>query len=277
MVSGVPDYDTDAYRHLQYSHATTGFSPLDILDYVHGPLMFKPGGPIPSSGKHHMSTNYCSVNFILLGLVLAHRAGARSWDAYDQGEILPPALRQRVRFASLDDQCNITSPVHGYDRQSYAARAGPFDVSSINCLGGWTAGNVIMDAQAAADWSYALYGPESTVIPADAVQQMVNASVNGSYGLALFNFDNRWANGTRGAAYGHLGDTYGYTSTIAYFPAEKVAMSVATNLEMGQSMPSEVNCLAYNRILDAIDGRLVPRKCTYASQSYYGGRCECEQ
>ena len=54
-------------------------------------------------------------------------------------------------------------------------------------------------------------------------------------------------------------------------------MSVATNLEMGQSMPSEVNCLAYNRILDAIDGRLVPRKCTYASQSYYGGRCECEQ
>ena len=142
MVSGVPDYDTDAYRHLQYTHASTGFSPLDILDYVHAPLMFQPGGPVPSGGSHHSNFNYCSVNFILLGLVLAERTGASSWDAYDQGEILPLALRERVHFASLTDLCgNVTAPVHGYDRQSYATSQGkhPFDVSSINCLAGWTA------------------------------------------------------------------------------------------------------------------------------------------
>ena len=280
MVSGVPDYDTDAYRHLQYTHASTGFSPLDILDYVHAPLMFQPGGPVPSGGSHHSSTNYCSVNFILLGLVLAEKTGASSWDAYDQGEILPLPLRERVHFASLTDLCgNVTAPVHGYDRQSYATSEGkqPFDVSSINCLAGWTAGNVIMDAQAAADWTFALYGPDEEVIPASAVQQMVNASLNGSYGLALFNFDKRWTNGTRATSYGHLGDTYGFTSIIAYFPSDKVGMAVATNLEQGQTMPSETVCLAINRVLDDIDGRLVPRKCVYASSSYYGGACQCEE
>ena len=106
---------------------------------------------------------------------------------------------------------------------------------------------------------------------------MVNASLNGSYGLALFNFDKRWTNGTRATSYGHLGDTYGFTSIIAYFPSDKVGMAVATNLEQGQSMPSETVCLAINRVLDDIDGRLVPRKCVYASSSYYGGACQCEE
>ena len=59
-------------------------------------------------------------------------------------------------------------------------------------------------------------------------------------GLATFNFDGRYANGTAGNAYGHLGDTYGFTSTISYFPEPNVALAVATNLEEGQSGPSEV-------------------------------------
>ena len=206
MTSGVPDYDTDAYRHLQYSHPTVGFSPLDILDYVHGPLMFKPGGPIPSPGGHHhhgSGMNYCSVNFILLGLVLANAAGSGSWAAYDQSSILPPTLRKTVTFAGADTQCSITNPVHGIDRQSVAA---PFDVSSINCLGGWTAGNVIMDATAAANWTMALFGPDAEVLPASALKQMLPTPAQ-HYGLAMFNFDQRYANGTAGEAYGHLGDT----------------------------------------------------------------------
>ena len=53
MTSGVEDYDTEAYRHLQYSHAAVDFSPLNLLNYVHGPLMFKPGGPVPPRPGHH--------------------------------------------------------------------------------------------------------------------------------------------------------------------------------------------------------------------------------
>jgi hypothetical protein len=33
--------------------------------------------------------------------------------------------------------------------------------------------------------------------------------------------------------------------------------------------------LALLRLED--DGRLVPRKCVYASSSYYGGACQCEE
>jgi len=56
MVSGVKDYDTDAYRHLQYSHAAVDYGPLDLLDIVHTPLMFAPGGPVPSRGHHGWNT-----------------------------------------------------------------------------------------------------------------------------------------------------------------------------------------------------------------------------
>jgi CubicO group peptidase (beta-lactamase class C family) len=306
MLSGIPDYDTarhltrtshpptpappasssqhaslasqDAFRHLQYSHPATGFSPLDLFDYVHGPLYFKPGGPVPAQSRHHGSTNYCSINCTLLGLVLAHFAGAASWEEFDQSAILPAALRPSVRFAGLDDLCSVTAPVHGLDKQSYAASPDkPFDVSSINCLGGWTAGNVVMSAPTTADWTMALFSGE--VIPPAQVETM-KPNATQHYGLALFNFAGRYANGTQGEAYGHLGDTYGFTSTATWFPAAAsgvdggLALAVATNLEEGQSAPSEVNCLAYNRILDEQQGR-APRTCVYESHSYYGGGCQC--
>ena len=95
------------------------------------------------------------------------------------------------------------------------------------------------------------------------------------YGLATFGFSGRYANGTDGEAYGHLGDTYGFTSTITYFPQRNVAISVATNLEQGQIMPSIVNCLSYNRLLDELNGRDAPRACTYVSESYYNFGCRC--
>ena len=70
--------------------------------------------------------------------------------------------------------------------------------------------------------------------------------------------------------------TDGFTSAITYFPHANVAMAVATNLEEGQGAPSEVHCLAYNRILDALQGVDPPRQCRYVSGSYYGGGCQCD-
>jgi len=282
MNSGVPDYDTDAYRHLQYSHPSIGFSPLDILDFVHGPLMFRPGGPIPDTRHHHFheDKNYCSVNFILLGLVLA-RFQQVPWTKLDQTAILPPALRGRVRFGDQASACGrYTGRLHGYDRGSYAAAAaaGAYDVSDVNCFGGWTAGNVMMSSEAAADWALALYGPSSEVIPRKAVQQMLPGPNESFYGLATFNLTGRYANGTKGRAWGHLGDTYGFTSIISYFPWANSSIAVATNAESyTQSAPMEVMCLAYNRVLDQLHGRATPRQCAYVPGSYYGGGCQCSE
>jgi hypothetical protein len=93
MVSGVTDYDTNAFRHLQFAHPKVDFSPLDLLDYVHAPLMFPPGGTV------NMTLNYCSINYILLGLIAAHLDGVHDWRAWNSvGR--PTALGQRraVRF-----------------------------------------------------------------------------------------------------------------------------------------------------------------------------------
>mmetsp|Transcript_4929 Transcript_4929/g.8300 ORF Transcript_4929/g.8300 Transcript_4929/m.8300 type:complete len:433 (+) Transcript_4929:204-1502(+) len=281
MNSGVTDYDTDAYRHLQYSHPMVGFSPLDILDFVHGPLMFEPGGPVPARPSHHhhfhLDKSYCSVNFILLGLVLSNFQQV-PWEELDQRAVLPPALRRSVNFTDQKSLCSrYTGRLHAFDRASYAAASAPVDVSDVNCFGGWTAGNVMMSAKAAADWTLALYGPHAEVIPREFVQQMVPGPNESFYGLATFNLTGHYANGTQGQAWGHLGDTYGFTSVVAYFPWANVSIAVATNVESyQQSAPSAVTCLAYNRVLDDLAHRS-PRRCAYVPGSYYGGGCQCSK
>lgn len=205
MRSGIRDFDTAAFRHLQYEHPEVDFSPLDLLDISHGPLMFRPGGPVPTHGEPHphmhMNFNYCSLNFVLLGIILAHFRSNGSWAKVDQSAILPPRVRG-ARFPQRQP-CAKYTQVHGYDEASNYA---PFDVSSVSCAGGWTAGNLVASAAAAANWTYALYGTDE-VLPERFVAMMVPSADEPIYGLATFNFSGRYANGTEGLAWGHLGDT----------------------------------------------------------------------
>ena len=70
MKSGISvSIDADGYRHLQYHHPEADFSPFDILDIAHGPMNYPAGGPITNYWERgiHMDTNYCDVNFVLLG------------------------------------------------------------------------------------------------------------------------------------------------------------------------------------------------------------------
>jgi CubicO group peptidase (beta-lactamase class C family) len=197
MVSGVTDYDTNAFRHLQFAHPKVDFSPLDLLDYVHAPLMFPPGGTV------NMTLNYCSINYILLGLIAAHLDGVHDWRAWNQSAVLPRSV-SGVRFVSNGTCGKYTAPLQAYDRTDVQ----PIDVSSISCLGGWSAGNVVMSAPSAANWTYALYGAASEVLPPKTVAQMLpNRSKGDTYGLATFDFTGQYANGTNGVAHGHLGDT----------------------------------------------------------------------
>jgi D-alanyl-D-alanine carboxypeptidase len=275
MRSGIRDSDTAAFRHTQYTHPNVDFSPLDLLDISHGPLMFKPGGPVPSHGGHHphmhMNFNYCSINFVLLGLVLAHFSGSKTWAEYDQSSILPRSTHGSVRFPQ-SGPCSQYTNVHGYDEASNYA---PFDVSPISCLAGWTAGNVVMPVQAAANWTYSLYATEE-VLPSKYVAMMVPGPHQEIYGLATFNFSGRYANGTEGRAWGHLGDTYGFTSIIAYFPNISMGLAVATNVEGSeQTAPREVLCVVYNRLLDWVRGRSEARTCRYIHVSFYLSGCQC--
>ena len=76
-------------------------------------------------------------------------------------------------------------------------------------------------------------------------------------------------------AYGHLGATYGYQSSLIYFPAADVSLAVASNIETdNQVQPTDVACHAYHAVLAALYGWPEPT-CTYTPNGYFGGTCDC--
>lgn len=148
------------------------------------------------------------------------------------------------------------------------------DWSDASCLAGWTGGNVLMSARAAANWTAALYG-SSKVLPSKIVQQMIPADGQ-FYGLATFNLTGfNGQPGEYGKSWGHLGDTYGYTSIAAYYPAMGFSLAVATNKEgHGQGGPAEMTCIIYNMVEDALNSKPY-RHCKFVTGGYYMGECKC--
>jgi len=278
MISGIRDFDTEAFRAFQYESPNLDVSPLQILDWVHGPLMFKPGGPVPTVGHKASSMNYCSVNFILLGYILAYFSGAESWRDYDQASVVPEGLSTRMVGLEFPKSgpCERATHVHGYDQASVYA---PYDVSRISCLDGWTAGNAVMPALSAAEWTRALWGPDHEVVPRSLAQEMVHFPNGSFYGLATM--DMTYMNGLSflgeyGQAVGHLGDTYGFNSIVTYFPKLDIGLAIATNHEdMMQQGPRALLCTAYNRALDVLLNQSI-RHCTYIGGSYWQSGCKCD-
>ena len=92
---------------------------------------------------------------MLLGYVAAYFQNASSWSHFDQRAILPAWLKHsnQVKFATKGP-CTDYTPVHGYDTRSSVARAegNKIDWTTASCVAGWTAGNVLMSASAAANW-----------------------------------------------------------------------------------------------------------------------------
>ncbi|CAK0809724.1 unnamed protein product [Prorocentrum cordatum] len=118
----------------------------------------------------------------------------------------------------------------------------------------------------------ALYGPGGEVVPEALVKEMLPATGE-FYGLATMGLTGFVGTGIGdyGVAFGHLGDTYGFQSIIAYFPKLDVGLSVMTNHEDRlQRGPSALLCTAYNRALDLVLHQPL-RNCSYVKEKYYRG------
>ena len=203
MTSGVPDYDTTGWRHMQHALPDVDFSPLQIFDMVHGQLQFNPGSPPAGSA----GSTYCSVNFMLLGYIIAYfDDSVHHWYQMNQSTILPANMRSRdeVKFG-VKGPCSQYTTVHGYDVSRRVSNE-VIDWSNASCTAGWTAGNVIMSARAAAAWASALYRPGTRwVLPAEVMHQML-AHEGEFYGLATMNFSGyNGRSGPLGTGWGHLG------------------------------------------------------------------------
>lgn len=277
MTSGINDYDGDAFAQAQFANRSKAFGPVEIIGkYVDPKLRFVPGA----------RQSYCSTNYILLGFVLAthyHKEGTSwSWQAFDQMEVIPAALRKAFGHSKFVNAggCNKFTPVHGF-LESYVGSSIPTqDVWDVSCAGGWTAGNYIGSVADVASFTYDLYNTrDPRIVSAASQAHMINFTTSDPlnfgrkfYGMGTFSLD--WSIGD-GEAYGHVGDTYGYQSQTTYFPGMDFVISVATNVETSsQAQPADTTCLAYHALMAAMQGASAPT-CTFTVPHRFIGTCTC--
>ena len=193
-----------------------------------------------------------------------------------------PALRRTLLTQSqfVDaGRCSDFTPVHGFLESYVGAEVPSQDVWNISCVGGWTAGNYLGPVADVARFTYELYRPQSPLVSAKAQGLMTNWSSpgqppgqSGFYGMGTFNLE--WSVGSA-AAYGHVGDTYGYQSQTTYLPALSAALAVATNVETSsQAQPAAATCYAYNAIVAVLQGT-PPPSCTFTVPHRFVGTCSC--
>eukprot|EP00930_Biecheleria_cincta_P056433 TRINITY_DN42564_c0_g1_i1.p1 TRINITY_DN42564_c0_g1~~TRINITY_DN42564_c0_g1_i1.p1 ORF type:complete len:444 (-),score=52.62 TRINITY_DN42564_c0_g1_i1:39-1265(-) len=275
MTSGIQDYDGEQFAKDQFANRTKAFGPIEIIGkYVDPSLEFPPGS----------KQNYCSTNYILLGLVLATHynvtGSAWVWQSYPQQSVIPEALRAAFhdsKFA-LSQPCNEITPVHGFMESYSTAKLPKQDVWNVSCLGGWTAGNYVGSVGDVARFTYELYSRSQPLIVSAASQALLtNFTAPGMggfkfYGMGTFNL--AWSVGDADA-YGHVGDTYGYQSQTTYFPSLDFALSVATNIETAsQAQPADFTCLAFHELRAVLEGRPSPR-CNFTVPHRFIGTCRC--
>ena len=251
-------------------------------------------------GRNRAYHQYCSTNYILLGLVLAnhyHRDGdAWSWQAYDQKTVVPSALRKAglLDASTFADSgaCDAYTDVHGF-MESYDVHGATFppqDISNVSCVGGWTGGNYLGPVSDVAQYTYDLYSPaaggssSSSILSKQSQALLTNFTTASSgssshhfkfYGMGTFSLD--WAIGMNGTAYGHVGDTYGFQSQTTYFPGLDFVLTIATNVETNsQAQPADATCLGYHAVVAAMQGTPAP-KCTFTVPRHFIGTCTCTQ
>ena len=133
MTSGIADYDGEAFAKDQFANRTKAFGPVEIITkYVNQHLIFAPGS----------RQDYCSTNYILLGLVLARHAHVDgqpwSWESYDQLSVVPVAMRRQFNRSLFVTRglCEDLTPVDGF-MQSYSTASLPMERKLRRKLGGW--------------------------------------------------------------------------------------------------------------------------------------------
>jgi hypothetical protein len=216
MTSGIHDYDRGNYSQDQFASPTRDFDPIEIIGtYVPPGFDFQPGS----------KQSYCSTNYILLGMVLANHLGDTKgeWKSYDQRSVFPASIRADLNKSMFIDKgtCSKYTPVHGIMAPSFYDRnaTSDTDVWNVSCVGGWTGGNYVGAVGDVAQYTYALYKPESTIVSKARLANMLNFSAPRShgkfYGMATFSLDWSVTDVTSDPpvtteGYGHVGDTYGY-------------------------------------------------------------------
>lgn len=282
MLSGIPDFDTakgsgkemtDDLRATMYAEPTHFYGPMEVLSL---PWVYT--GKLDPVTSH----SYSSTNFLLLGIILAELSGAATYEDYKQFSGFPAdfvASLPDVEFGLSGCPADYTR-IHGNDMTSYNGHNEkvPLDITHVDgVFSGWTASDLVGSPKDIAKLIFDIYGPNSPLLSPDLQEFMVPKANESFYGFATFNLSHRTGVPLpTGAAYGHLGATYGYQSIGAYFPGGgEFSLAVATNIETNyQPQPAVGMCKAFNMVRAFLRGEPIPT-CEYISGSFYSSGCNC--
>ena len=269
MTSGIADYDNGQIFGWSMEHSATGGSESGSGD-------IDPFTMLQSVNKTFLCTRvkesdakcagyYSSINYVLLGFIVVHFRNVKTWEEWDQRDVLLklPSARVRETFANItfptSGPCSsIPRLSHQYGALVSASLSKDlsdrdhifYDIDDYSCLNGWTMGNGAFRAVDLASFQELLWTPgqllSATTIAMldDAPKPLTNDWANGLlYGRATENSDFAFlANGRpdpKGLLKlrGHAGEDWGSGAPLAH---QHAAYGFGIALTMGSTQG--MNC-----------------------------------
>jgi D-alanyl-D-alanine carboxypeptidase len=234
--SGIPDHVIQPpFVHAVLDAPDRVWKPEELVAYI----LDRPPLSPPGTTFHYADTNY-----ILLGMIIERITGATYYEELERRLLRPlklddivPNDRRRVpgvvqgysgglerSWLTFGHQAVDSSPPAG----SAAAANGMLDhgVFVVNPEFEWTGGGVSTTPTDLARWAKAVY--EARAFPEGLLKEAVECTPLGPqqacYGLGV-----GVRNSPLGVRYGHGGYFPGYSTSMAYFPAHRVAVAIQTN------------------------------------------------
>jgi D-alanyl-D-alanine carboxypeptidase len=211
------------------------FQPQELVAFV---LKRKPLFP-PGQGYAYTDTGY-----ILLGLVI-ERAGGGPYYEQLQKRLLGPLRLGLTEPANKRDLANLAA--------GYLAAKNPLGLPPKTLVDGqlrfnpaneWTGGGLVSNPGDLVRWAKALY--EGRALARPYVDELVAIDPADkdkplAYGLGVF-----VSQDAMGTSYGHGGWFPGYLTYVAYYPAERVAVSAQVNTDVNEALLGDVKQLTYD-------------------------------
>lgn len=188
--------------------------------------------------------NYTDVGYLLVGLAMESATSRVYYDLAREFYLDPLALT----LTSPANARSIPGLAQGYANGRNSLLLGPTMIDAAGRLTydpsiEFTAGGFVSNAGDLARWAFALYGGRALDATAVAEMLAVPAGVTSPrfYGLGVGVFP---AAAGLPQAYGHDGYIPGYRSSMRYYPATRIAISIQVNTEDGyweQSKPGHLD------------------------------------
>jgi D-alanyl-D-alanine carboxypeptidase len=234
--SGIPDHVSErAFMRDVLAAPDRVWKPEELVSYILGDSAQFPAG----TAFHYTDTNY-----ILLGMIIERVTGSTYYAELRRRLLEPLQLRDIVP----NDRKRITGVAQGYsgglerswlaysgDSLEQAPRPGSAAAADAMLVDGafvvnpqfeWTGGGLSTTAADLARWAKLVY--EARAFPRALLDSALQGTPRGPartyYGLGVSVSET--ADGPR---YGHGGFFPGYSTTMAYFPRQRVAVAVQTN------------------------------------------------